>query len=141
MKEAKHTDKKLGKMGKLSSSKKKKVAEQRRASSADSQADKENNTPVEAGKSRRSAKNKIGQSSAQKENSQKPAKKVESGSKSRRKCIKKTLEAEIKEEVSEDEQTSKPSVKRVSLKKRVDPVLNESASKASVNESNKENSE
>jgi hypothetical protein len=141
MKDAKHTHGKLDKIGKLNTSIKKKLVEQRKTSSVDSQADKENNTPVEHGKSRRSTKNTIDKSSEKKQISEKIVKTLESGSKSKRKLSKKSPENKIKEEVSEEEKTSKPSVKRVSLKKRVDPVLNESASKASVIESNKENSE
>jgi len=61
-----------------------------------------------------------------------------SKSKSKKKNFKRSPEKVVQIEVSDEDQTSKPSVKRMSLKKKTQALFNESASKASINESIKE---
>lgn len=107
----------------------------------DSQANKENNMPSPMVKTRNAMVKKLNEDTDKKDSPLVITKNLENHLKAKKKFIKKSPEKVVEAEISENESEGKPIVKRISLKKRVDPVLNESASKASVNESNKENSE
>jgi len=117
-KQTKHT---LKKVCKISGRKRKRQIQEKVEMEEDSQEDKENNIPTPVAK--------------------KGLKRVKSGSKHKKRNIKNSYEKSIKKEISEDENSGKQSVKRMSLKKKPATVLVESASKVSMNESVKEESE
>ena len=139
--EVKHTEKKSQKNLKIIGSRNIRSTIAKVESSVDSQANKENNMPYPIIKTRNAMVKKLNEDTDKKDSPQVISKNLETQLKAKKKLIKKSPEKVVEAEISENESECKPVVKRVSLKKRVDPVLNESASKVSINESNKENSE
>lgn len=142
MKEVKHTDRKSVKVTKHTHSKGKKKTAGKHESSVDSQADKENNVPITGSKKRHLSNKAHVESTEKKTQMESNTKSVLSGSKSKKKYQNKHKSpikvVEIEE--SDEEPSEKPITKRVALKK-TELALNESASKISINESNKEISE
>lgn len=142
MKEGKHTDRKSVRGAKHTHFKGKKKPVGKPDSSVDSQADKENNVPTTVTKKRQLSNKAHVESTEKKTQMESNTKSVLSGSKHKKKYQNKHKSpvkvVEIEE--SDEEPSEKPVTKRVALKK-TEAVLNESASKISVNESNKEISE
>lgn len=116
-KETKHTLKKPQVAAKSSGRARKRQKIDKSSSKEDLLANKENNMPTPISKKGKNSKN---------------------GSNLRKRNIKNSYEKSIKEETSDADTQGKQSTKRISLKKKTVP---ESASKLSVAESNKENSE
>lgn len=109
--------------------------------SPDSQADKENAGPSAFTKKKQVLTKNRGEANEKKTDCEEDKNLLDNASKHKKHPVKLSPERVVEITESEEEVSEKPSAQRMSLRKKSEYEANESASKASINESKKEQSE